>query len=42
MMDHARATEWLLLGEIISAEQAQSDGVVTRVTDAPLVLAQKK
>ena len=42
MMDHARAAEWLLLGEIITAEQAQSDGVVTRVTDAPLVLAQKK
>jgi enoyl-CoA hydratase/carnithine racemase len=42
MMGHARAAEWLLLGEIMTAEQAQIDGVVTRVTDAPLMLALEK
>lgn len=42
MMGRARAAEWLLLGEIITAEQAQSDGVVTRITDNPLKLALEK
>ncbi len=42
IMGRARAGEWLLLGDIIPADQAMRDGVVTRVCDDPLAMAQEK
>lgn len=42
MMGRARAGEWLLLGDIISAEQAYNDGIVTRIEDDPLKVAYEK
>ena len=42
MMGRARAAEWLLLGEVMTAEQALSDGIVTRISDDPYALAMEK
>ncbi len=41
-MGRARAGEWLMLSEVISAEQAARDGVITRVCDNPLEFAKEK
>lgn len=42
MMGRARAAEWLLLGEVIDAEQALSDGILTRIVENPSEVALEK
>ncbi|MCC3862307.1 enoyl-CoA hydratase-related protein [Pseudemcibacter aquimaris] len=42
MMGRARAGEWLLLGDVISSEQAMRDGIITRIVDDPIGMAMDK
>lgn len=42
IMGRARAAEWLMLGEVMTAQQAQQDGLVTRISENPLKIALEK
>lgn len=42
MMGRARAAEWLLLGELLSAKQALSDGILTQIVEKPFDVALEK
>lgn len=41
LVGHAKACEWLMLGESISAEQGLQFGLVNRIADAPLLSARE-
>lgn len=42
MMGRARAAEWLLLGEVVSADHALKDGILTQIVEKPVDIALEK